>query len=52
MSAADAAPYEMLARSIERELELIGDAIFEEGYAAAVPRAIDRLGELLDEAGA
>jgi sugar phosphate isomerase/epimerase len=34
------------------ELELIGDAIVEEGYDAAVPRAIARLSELLDEVGA
>ena len=34
------------------ELELIGDAIVEEGYDAAVPRAIARLSELLDDAGA
>ena len=34
------------------DLELIGDAIAAEGYDAAVPRAVDRLGELLTELGA
>lgn len=34
------------------DLELIGPAIEAEGYEAAVTRAVDRLGTLLDEAGA
>ena len=34
------------------DLELIGDAIVAEGYDAAVPRAVDALGALLDELGA
>ncbi len=34
------------------ELELIGDAIVAEGYDKAVPRAVDALDRLLDEAGA
>lgn len=34
------------------DLELIGPRIDEEGYAAASRRAVDRLGALLDEAGA
>ena len=31
------------------DLELIGDAIRAEGYDAAVPRAVDALGAILDE---
>jgi sugar phosphate isomerase/epimerase len=34
------------------ELELIGDEIMAEGYDAAVPRAVARLDELLESAGA
>ena len=34
------------------ELELIGDAIVAEGYAAAVPRAVDALGAILRDLGA
>jgi sugar phosphate isomerase/epimerase len=34
------------------ELELIGDEILAEGYDAAVPRAVARLDELLEHAGA
>jgi sugar phosphate isomerase/epimerase len=34
------------------DLELIGDAIVAEGYDAAVPRALDALGALLDQLGA
>ena len=34
------------------ELELIGDAIIDEGYDAAVPRAIRNLDALLTELGA
>ena len=34
------------------DLELIGDAIDAEGYDAAVPRAVDALGSMLDELGA
>ena len=34
------------------DLELIGDAIRAEGYEAAVPRAVDALGAILDELGA
>jgi sugar phosphate isomerase/epimerase len=34
------------------DLELIGDAIVAEGYDAAVPRAVDRLGSLLADLGA
>jgi sugar phosphate isomerase/epimerase len=34
------------------ELELIGDAIADEGYDAAVPRAVAALDRLLDEVGA
>ncbi len=34
------------------ELELIGDAIVEEGYDAAIPRALRNLGALLARAGA
>jgi sugar phosphate isomerase/epimerase len=32
------------------ELELIGDAILEEGYERAIPRAIDALARLLTDA--
>jgi hypothetical protein len=39
MSAPDLAPYETLARSIERELELIGEASFEELSALRSERA-------------
>jgi len=34
------------------ELELIGDAIGDEGYEAAVPRAVAELDSLLDRLGA
>jgi sugar phosphate isomerase/epimerase len=34
------------------DLELIGDAIVAEGYDAAVPRAVDRLGSLLERLNA
>ena len=34
------------------DLELIGDAIVAEGYDAAVPRAVDALGALLNDLGA
>jgi sugar phosphate isomerase/epimerase len=34
------------------DLELIGDAIVAEGYDAAVPRAVTRLGSILEELGA
>jgi sugar phosphate isomerase/epimerase len=34
------------------ELELIGDAIANEGYDAAIPRAMDALDRLLDDVGA
>jgi sugar phosphate isomerase/epimerase len=34
------------------DLELIGDAVTSEGYDAAVPRAVDRLGSMLEHLGA
>jgi sugar phosphate isomerase/epimerase len=34
------------------DLELIGDAIAAEGYDAGVPRAVERLGALLESLGA
>jgi len=34
------------------DLELIGDAIASEGYDAAVPRAVERLGAMLEQLGA
>ena len=34
------------------DLELIGDAIVTEGYDAAIPRAVERLGAILGTLGA
>ncbi|HTX08433.1 MAG TPA: hypothetical protein VME22_07465 [Solirubrobacteraceae bacterium] len=39
MSGGDAAPYEMLARSIERELELVGEGRFDEVATLQAQRA-------------